>query len=472
MEELIKVPDKRSFRRKRQLEQDLAHVNEEVYKRNLELARTNKILSLLQSIDTLVLESQEPLKQLCNHLAQNIASATEYPFVTILGFPHHSDKEFEVYGYGIYGEVPVEQLKPLDHIRLAIDYPWFLDKERTVFINLTDVTLAKIEQTLGCTNQEAKKLKEALPIKSLYLMKLLARQKLVGMMVIGLNSENSESLHEADRTLFERLSEAVGVALDNKLLFEENQRVLKQLQQKNEKLKALDEAKDEFISMASHQLRTPLTSVKGYVSMVMEGDAGTLKPKQRILLDQAFSSSQRMVYLIADLLNVSRLRTGKFVIEPTPTNLANVVESELKQLKETAKARHLKLEFKKPKKFPILMLDETKIRQVIMNFADNAIYYTPAGGEIHVYLKETPRSVEFTVVDNGIGVPADQQHKLFTKFFRAGNARSSRPDGTGLGLFMAKKVVIAQKGAIIFKSEAGKGSTFGFSFPKKNLAPH
>src|SRR5690606_4858412 len=151
----------------------------------------------------------------------------------------------------------------------------------------------------------------------------------------------------------------------------------KKLRHANEKLKEMDQTKDDFISMASHQLRTPLTSVKGYISMVIEGDAGKISATQRKLLDQAFVSSQRMVYLIADLLNVSRLKTGKFIIEPKEVNLADVVEGEIAQLTETAKGRDLELTYKKPKDFPSLMLDETKIRQVIMNFADNAIYYTP-----------------------------------------------------------------------------------------------
>jgi signal transduction histidine kinase len=206
--------------------------------------------------------------------------------------------------------------------------------------------------------------------------------------------------------------------------------------------------------------------------MVLEGDAGKVNANQKKLLDQAFISSQRMVYLIADLLNVSRPRTGKFVIEPKPTQLADVIETEISQLTETAKGRGLELTYNKPKDFPTLMLDETKIRQVIMNFADNAIYYTQTGpnrGHIHIALEDKGSSIEFTVTDDGIGVPKEAQHHLFTKFYRAGNAQHARPDGTGLGLFMAKKVIVAQGGALIFHSQEGKGSTFGFSFPKSQV---
>jgi signal transduction histidine kinase len=221
--------------------------------------------------------------------------------------------------------------------------------------------------------------------------------------------------------------------------------------------------------MSSHQLRTPLTSVKGYLSMVLDGDAGKITSLQRKLLNQSFVSAQRMVYLISDMLNVSRLRTGKFVIEPIPCNLASVVKEEIVQLNETIKGRNLKLIFDRPEHFPTVLLDETKLRQVIMNFIDNAVYYTPAGGQIKVVLKDDPNTIELTVTDTGIGVPYSEQFHLFSKFFRAKNAKRMRPDGTGLGLFMAKKVIIAQGGSIIFKSQEGKGSTFGFTFSKAKV---
>lgn len=305
---------------------------------------------------------------------------------------------------------------------------------------------------------------------------------LEGMGYLALGPKKSGSPYSSqDVQLIRILANELVIATENALRFEEIEKftetlqekvdhATKQLRQTNEKLKALDETKDEFISMASHQLRTPLTSVKGYISMVLEGDAGEISEMQRKLLDQAYVSSQRMVYLIADLLNVSRLRTGKFIIEAIPSNLADVVEGEVSQLKDTAAGRGLELTYEKPENFPTLYLDETKIRQVIMNFTDNAIYYTPRGGHINVALVEKDESIEFTVTDDGMGVPKAEQPHLFTKFYRAFNAKKARPDGTGLGLFMAKKVIISQGGGLIFKSEEGKGSTFGFSFPKAKLS--
>jgi signal transduction histidine kinase len=114
-------------------------------------------------------------------------------------------------------------------------------------------------------------------------------------------------------------------------------------------------------------------------------------------------------------------------------------------------------------------LDETKIRQVVMNFLDNALYYTPSGGRVTVELKATDKTIEYLVTDSGIGIPKDEQHNLFTKFYRASNASKMRPDGTGLGLYMVKKVIVAQGGTILFNSVEGEGSTFGFSFSREKL---
>lgn len=469
MEETTKTPITGVFKKRRQLEQDLEHVTQEMYRRNLELAETNRTLSLLRTIDTLVLESHESLKALGNQISSAILENSSYSFVAIAGkVPRHP--YLQVFGWSAANAQDQFDTEILNKVHISTTLPWFKNQERARMVHLTHLSDRQLAHFLDLESKTITVFRTILPLHSIYLIKLLARGRVVGVLAIGFSTP-LHGLSRSDAMLFDRLSEAVGVALDNRLLFEENQLVLKQLQKSNEKLKALDETKDEFISMASHQLRTPLTSVKGYMSMVLEGDAGLLNQQQRKLLDQAFISSQRMVYLIADLLNVSRLKTGKFVIETTPTNLAETIKGEINQLTETAKGRNLELVYKKPKNFPLLMLDETKIRQVIMNFVDNAIYYTPSGGHIQVNLVETPSTVEFTVVDDGLGVPKTEQHHLFTKFYRAGNAKKARPDGTGLGLFMAKKVIVAQGGAIIFKSQEGKGSTFGFSFSKDKLKP-
>ena len=458
------------FQKRRKLERDIEHITAEMYKRNKELAETNKTLSLLRTIDALVLESHASLQLVTQHITEAVTEVTGYPFVGLLTRSRHNTVEMVLNGWSSSGwqgrSVKLNFSQPL-HLQLSNS--WFSEPHITQLVSLEGFSDEELAKFLGCPKSDVELIRKQLPLKSLYVVKLLARHRLVGLLVVGFLGPAPE-VSQTDTTLVDRLSESVGVALDNKLLFEENQRVLRQIKESNAKLRALDEAKDDFISMASHQLRTPLTSVKGYLSMIREGDAGKVTPKQKQMLNQAFASSQRMVYLIADLLNVSRLRTGKFVIDPGPVNLAQMISEEIEQITEIAKVASQKLTYKPPKDFPELMLDDIKTRQVIMNFVDNALHYTQAGGRITVQLVETPHTVEMRVKDNGIGVPKSEQPHLFTKFYRAGNARKARPDGTGLGLFMAKKVIIAQGGSLIFESQEGKGSTFGFVFSKSKVA--
>jgi signal transduction histidine kinase len=307
--------------------------------------------------------------------------------------------------------------------------------------------------------------------------RLRTSHEIVGYIVCG-RKVRGDVLSNQDVELIKTASGELAVALQNAMRFEEIsgfnitlrqevKQATSELRASNSKLRKLDEAKDEFISMASHQLRTPLTGVKGYISMALEGDAGKLNEGQKKLLEEAFMSSQRMVYLIGDFLNVSRIQTGKFVLELKPINLAIVVQEEINQLMTTALRRQIKLEYHMPQNFPPLTLDEDKMRQVIMNFTDNAIYYSKPNSTVKIELIATATDVQLRVIDTGIGVPEAERHHLFTKFYRAANARQVRPDGTGVGLFMAKKVVTAHGGNIIFETQMGKGSTFGFSMPLK-----
>lgn len=311
-------------------------------------------------------------------------------------------------------------------------------------------------------------------------IQLYAGRQRVAVMIIG-PKQSGKKYDTKDQELIMVMADELSLAIQNSLRFHEIEQLNSTLQQRideatkelrasNAELQRLDEAKDEFISMASHQLRTPLTSVKGYISMVIEGDVGKISPNQKQLLSEAFTSSERMVHLINDFLNVSRLQTGKFMLDRRQIDLAKVVEQELDSLKTTAQSHSMKLRYRKPARFPILYVDEGKIRQVIMNFVDNAIYYSREDSTIAVGLAIQDGDVIFTVKDTGIGVPVAEQKHLFGKFFRATNARTQRPDGTGVGLFLAKKVIVAHGGSMVFESTEGEGSTFGFRLPVKKMS--
>lgn len=311
---------------------------------------------------------------------------------------------------------------------------------------------------------------------------LRSNKQLIGYLFLG-NKSNGDSYTSGDIEVIKIIVNELAVAVQNAKAYTEIQRFNETLQDKvteatrklrkaNEDLKSLDKAKDEFISMASHQLRTPLTTAKGYVSMVLDGDFGKIPSKVQPPLAQALDSTNRMSGLINDLLNVSRMDAGKFFIDATDVDLDVEVRGEINQLANLSRAKSVTLTYHPPKKkIPLIKLDLDKTRQVIMNIADNAVHYSAppnGGGKADVYLELEGDQAVFKVVDNGIGVPDDIKPKLFAKFYRAGNAQSARPDGTGLGLYLVKRVVEDQGGSIIFESQVGKGSTFGFRMPIHN----
>lgn len=307
------------------------------------------------------------------------------------------------------------------------------------------------------------------------LVELRVRGGLIGYLVFS-HKLSGSPYNQSDVEVIDIIADEFAIALQNALQFQEIKNFNVELQEKideataqlrstNQKLHALDEAKDDFISMASHQLRTPLTSVKGYLSMVLDGDVGKISAEQQKVLEEAYTSSQRMVYLIGDFLNVSRIQTGKFELERSQTNLSYILSDEIDQLRTMASSRQVKIEFTPPAHFPNAFIDQDKFRQVMMNFIDNAIYYSYPNTTITILLFKEGGDLVFKVVDQGIGVPSGERHRLFTKFYRASNAKKQRPDGTGIGLFMAQKVVIAHSGSMIFESVEGKGSTFGFRLP-------
>lgn len=310
------------------------------------------------------------------------------------------------------------------------------------------------------------------------LMPLRRGVKIIGYLALG--DQRSNGYTKRDMKVLTTISDELVIAIQNTLSVQEvkdinmhlEQRIdaaTKELRRSNTQLRHLDTTKDEFLSMASHQLRTPLTSVKGYLSMVLEGDAGKITPTQEHLLSEAYTSSERMVHLIHDFLNVSRLQTGKFMLEQRPIDLVKLVGDEVKTLQRIAESRKMKLVFSSKGDIPILNIDENKIQQVVMNYIDNALFYSHEDTTIKVSLQVVGETVELQVKDAGIGVPKSEQKRLFTKFYRASNARRQRPDGTGVGLFLAKKVIDAHGGDVLFETVEGRGSTFGFSLPLKKL---
>ncbi len=229
----------------------------------------------------------------------------------------------------------------------------------------------------------------------------------------------------------------------------------------------LEEMKVDFVSLVSHQLRTPISAVKGYLSSLIEGRTGELSNEQTLYLQRAYTSNERQLQIIESLLNISRIEKGKIELTPIKFSLVALAEETSTIFVKRAEERGLKLLILEPQvKIPKITADREKIREVLENLLSNAIKFTTQGS-ITVSFEQTKNEAIVAVTDTGIGIPADKIEKLFTKFYRVGQAPTTESEGTGLGLYIAKSLVELHQGKIWVESAVGQGSTFYFSLPYK-----
>ncbi|MDD5071655.1 MAG: ATP-binding protein [Patescibacteria group bacterium] len=229
--------------------------------------------------------------------------------------------------------------------------------------------------------------------------------------------------------------------------------------------KTIDRLKSEFISIAAHQLRTPLSAIKWVIKMILDGDAGKLTVEQQELLSKGYASNERIIRLVNDLLNVSRIEEGKFGFDFQKENFQKVIDATLGNLENLIVKNHLQLEIKKPKRLPEVYFDKERMVMVMQNILDNAIKYTPEYGKIEIKIEVDKQFLYVKIKDQGVGIPKKDQEKLFTKFFRATNAVRLETEGSGLGLFIVKNIIERHNGKIILTSEEGKGTEVSFSLP-------
>lgn len=240
------------------------------------------------------------------------------------------------------------------------------------------------------------------------------------------------------------------------------------LQRAYKELKKLDTAKSEFMSIASHQLRTPLTAIKGYISMILEGSYGQLLEKTRRPMEGVYKSNERLIKLVNDLLSVSRIEAGKIRMKLEKASLEELIESVIEELENEATRKKIYLEWKKPEKvLPKILIDKSKIRAIILNIIDNAIRYTSKGG-VTIKAKVSDKIVQISVSDTGTGISKEELSKLFESFSRGVAGSRLYTEGVGLGLYIGRKFAEMHEGKIWAKSKgSGKGSTFYLELPIK-----
>lgn len=306
------------------------------------------------------------------------------------------------------------------------------------------------------------------------IIRFATKEKLLGYMLIGDKKSGSDYLTQ-ELSLLELIASNISVALNNTLQFSEIQRFNVKLEEEvkkattdlrsaNERLIEMDKRKDEFLSMAAHELRAPLTAIKGYVSMILEGDTGEVPPKAREFLADTTVINERLIRLVNNMLNVSRIEENRMVYQLEEENLSRIAQMVFSVFKVEAERKSLGYKLEIPQDLrDRVQVDSDKLQEVIGNLVSNAIKYTESGS-ITIKLSQASEAVRLEVIDTGPGISKEEQAKLFQKFYRVESA-VGKTTGTGLGLYISKLIVEKFNGRIGVESDSGKGSRFWIEIP-------
>ena len=231
--------------------------------------------------------------------------------------------------------------------------------------------------------------------------------------------------------------------------------------------KEIEKMKSEFIFIAAHQLRTPLSAIKWVFSMILDGDVGKITNEQKEILEKGKFSTQRMIILVNDLLNISRIEEGKFNYNFENINLEDIIKKVLAMEDNKIKEKEINLTFKKePATSTIVNGDSEKLYLALQNIIENAINYTFKKGSVEILIKETDGNFKIEVKDTGAGIPKTDLNRLFNKFYRGSNVIRMQTEGTGLGLFITKNIIDRHNGKIEIDSKEGEGTKVSIFIPK------
>lgn len=446
-------------------------VNQELYKRNSELAVRNKTLALLRTLDEIAL-SADKVEDMAQGIVDAISKELGYE-VTAISIVDELHMLRHCVGISSSNEHLGEVLK-----KVRLTFPRFslLDApdalhavetgEKTYSSDLYRVYAKELVDTIKKIEIESK----LVPSTHSMILPLRFGNETLGLLSLS----TSRSFMNASGYEYESLAGIVSLtalALYKAKLYKDLQDTSEKLTAANMQLKNLDKAKSEFLSIASHQLYTPLTALRGYISMLKEGDYGVVAKEQVPILDILDKSATRLIELIKSLLDISRIESGRLELNLESVDLAEMARVLVADLMPNAITKKLELTFHEPKA-PIAhaVVDVQRIRQVMLNFVDNSIKYTPAG-KVDVRIVQEGKRIIFSVTDTGNGLETNDISQLFHKFIRVGGAARFHTEGTGLGLYVAKQIVNEHHGEVTACSEGlKKGSTFSMELPIEGSA--
>jgi len=339
------------------------------------------------------------------------------------------------------------------------------------------------EKTLSSRNPDIKiisveDLKRTFKANAFCISPILPKEGDHGFLFVGSSSEDIP-ITEGDEELITILTHSIGQALENASLFEASWRAQQELEKRVEQrtqeltqavneLKKISKRKTDFVSAVSHELRTPLTSIKGYASILLGKASEELSEPIRQRLSKINRHSDELVHMVNNLLDISRLESGKIVIKKQRHNLKELVDNTLDLLSVQIKGKGISLSTNIPSEFEVIV-DKAQIERVFINLVGNAIKFTPENGRITLTAEKADNFVRLNVSDTGIGIPKEMQETIFDEFYRVDNPINEKVKGTGLGLSLVKSIIQAHQGSIWVESQPGAGSTFSFLLPTEDL---
>lgn len=314
--------------------------------------------------------------------------------------------------------------------------------------------------------KEIIRIQKLVGIKSSLIYPIISKNAAIGVLIFSMSKPKSHVTPE-ERELIRGFSEIVGLAVQNSSLYSQLERVNLKLKKANRELRHLDKLKDEFVFIATHELKNPVAAMRGYLYMIKDERFGPMPVKMKDSIEQIDASNQQLVQLVNDLLQIARTEARTIKIKTQPVSSCKIAEAVIESLKPLAKQKNLELVHKCEKE-EIVLADPDRLKEILNNLISNAIKYSDKG-TVSISHSPDERREKYLVIhvtDQGIGIPEKDQAKIFTRFFRSEEEAAKGIPGTGLGLFIVKQLVEKMDGKIWFTSKVGEGSTFSFSLPK------
>lgn len=461
------LAEKKEREKTQELTDELKVSEQKIKEQLVELNQRHKFVSLMRRLDQIIMNTLE-----LSEMAQKIVDTVSWELGFAGGIIGVLSEKGEALNFLAISQTPeIKKLliswdKPFSSLNLSLADPHYniIEKALEQKRSITTDSLADIfHQVIPLSDAET--MQKDLQVESLLVYPLSAKGKNIGVLVFLLHEPYSK-LSAREIEILDAFSDQSGIALENALLLHQTKEAHEELQKSYARLEELDQMKDELVSISSHELRTPMTSVKSYLWMALN-KANNLTPKLKKYLERAYASSDRMIKLVEDMLSVSRIDAGRFKLLVKSTDLESLIPLVVSELSIRAEEKEIDMVFvRSKKKLPKVLADKDKVQEVIINLLDNALKFTPQKGKIVISCRRRGKMVETSVTDTGPGIPKEDLPKLFQKFGRLEHSFATMAEsggGTGLGLYIAKKIINLHSGKIWVRSQKGKGSTFTFS---------